>query len=159
MSSEDPQELEDPHLSRQRLSRPDLFMGAAVLYARRSSCLRAQVGAVAVREGRIVSAGYVGAPAGMPDCISNGCDLGPDGGCIRSVHAEANLIAWAARTGTPLQGTEIYCTHAPCLSCAKLLINVGITKFHFIQDYRDHRGAQLLWLLGIESVRHNEPTS
>lgn len=156
MSSEDPQVLEDPHLSRQRLSRPDLFMSAAMLYARRSSCLRAQVGAVAIREGRIVSAGYVGAPAGMPDCTSNGCEI-ENGGCIRSVHAEANLIAWAARTGTPLQGTEVYCTHSPCLACAKLLINVGITRFHFIQDYRDHRGTQLLWLFGIESIRLNEP--
>jgi dCMP deaminase len=155
MSSEE-SDLETEKLTAQRLSRPELFMSAAMLYARRSSCLRAQVGAVAVREGRIVSAGYVGAPAGMPDCIANGCEIENDG-CIRSVHAEVNLIAWAARTGTPLQGTEIYCTYTPCLNCAKLLINVGITKYYFMTDYRDYRGTQLLWRLGIESIRLNEP--
>lgn len=157
MSSEET-DLETAKLTAQRLSRPELFMGAAKLYAQRSSCLRAQVGAVAVRDGRIVSAGYVGAPAGLPDCISNGCEI-ENGGCIRSVHAEANLIAWAARTGTPLEGTQIYCTYAPCLSCAKLLINVGIMKFYFLHDYRDFRGHKLLWSLDIPSVRLNEPTS
>lgn len=141
--------LVDPQLSRKRASRPELFMNIAELYAGRSSCLRANVGAVAVREGRIVATGYVGAPSGMPHCLDVGCDIGPDRGCIRSVHAEANLVAWSARTGTALQGTEIYCTHLPCYACAKLLCNAGISKFVWQLPYRDKQGLRLLQDLGI----------
>src|SRR4030095_13483856 len=136
--------LVDPQLSRQRLSRPELFMRVAELYAQRSSCLRARVGAVAVRDGRIVATGYVGAPSGMKHCLDVGCDIGPDGGCIRSIHAEANLVAWSARTGTTLEGTEIYCTMACCYACAKLLLQAGIDEFVYVLDYRDRRGLDLL---------------
>jgi len=142
MSSEQT-DLETDKLTAQRLSRPNLFMSVAHLYGQRSSCLRAKVGAIAVREGRIVAAGYVGAPSGERHCLDVGCDI-ENGGCIRSVHAEANLIAWAARTGVPLQGTQIYCTHSPCLTCAKLLINVGISEFIYDFPYRDERGFALL---------------
>lgn len=140
--SSDPAQPPGPR--RQRLSRPELFMSVADLYAGRSSCLRANVGVVAVKEGRIIAAGYVGAPSGMPHCLDVGCEIGPDGGCIRSVHAEANMVAWAARTGTALEGTEVYCTHQPCLSCAKLLLNAGISKFRYNLFYRDPRGYNLL---------------
>lgn len=132
-----------PGIQPQRLSRPELFMHVAQLYGLRSSCLRAKVGVVAVREGRIVAAGYVGAPSGMAHCLDVGCEI-EDGGCIRSVHAEANMIAWAARTGVALEGTEIYCTHMPCLPCAKLLLNAGIDKFRYDLPYRDERGFNLL---------------
>ena len=128
----------------QRLSRPDLFMRVAHLYGQRSSCSRAQVGVTATREGRIVASGYVGAPHGQPHCIDVGCLIDPDGGCYRSVHAEANMIAWAARTGVPLLDTDIWCTHSPCLPCAKLLINAGIRSFTFTERYRDVRGLHLL---------------
>jgi dCMP deaminase len=147
-----------PDWTRQRASRPELFMGVAELYARRSSCLRANVGAVAIREGRIVATGYVGAPSGMPHCLDIGCEIGPDGGCTRSVHAEANLVAWSARTGTPLQDTTIYCTHAPCYACAKLLGNSGIVGFVYVFDYRDLKGIRLLGDLDVEVDRF-EPAS
>lgn len=129
---------------RPRLSRPELFMSVAALYGQRSSCSRAQVGVTATREGRIVASGYVGAPHGQPHCLDVGCELGPDGGCIRSVHAEANMIAWAARTGTPLEGTDVWCTHSPCLACAKLLINAGIQSFRYDAVYREAAGLHLL---------------
>lgn len=128
-------------------------MNVAELYAGRSSCLRANVGAVAVREGRIVATGYVGAPSGMPHCLDVGCEIGPDGGCIRSVHAEANLVAWSARTGTALQDTEIYCTHAPCLACAKLLANSGVERFTYELPYRDAEGLYLLQKRGVTIIR------
>lgn len=127
----------------ERLSRPALFMRVAHLYGERSSCPRAQVGVTATREGRIVASGYVGAPHGQPHCLEVGC-LIEDGGCIRSVHAEANMIAWAARTGTSLEGTEVWCTHSPCLPCAKVLINAGITEFNYTTVYRDDRAIALL---------------
>lgn len=133
----------------ERLSRPDLFMGVAELYGQRSSCPRANVGAVAVRDGRIIAAGYCGAPSGLRHCTDIGCDIGPDGGCTRSVHAEANMIAWAARTGTELEATEVYCTHQPCYNCAKLLANAGITALHAAEYYRDKAGWNLLKALGV----------
>lgn len=152
MSSEET-DLETAKLTAPRLSRPDLYLCVAQLYGLRSSCKRAKVGVVAVREGRIVAAGYVGAPSGMPHCLDVDCEI-QDGGCIRSVHAEANMIAWAARTGIALEGTEIWCTHQPCLNCAKLLINVGIKKFRYDLLYRDDRGHHLLQDSGIDSQRY-----
>jgi dCMP deaminase len=133
-------------------------MSVAELYAGRSSCLRANVGVVAIREGRIVATGYVGAPSGMSHCTEKGCLIGPDGGCIRSVHAEANLVAWSARTGTALQDTTVYSTHMPCLNCAKLLANSGIVGLVYALDYRDESGLYLLRSLDIE-VEKYEPAS
>jgi len=135
-----------------RLTRTQLFYEIARLYGNRSSCPRAQVGVIAVREGRITAAGYVGAPSGLPHCLDVGCEI-ENGGCIRSVHAEANMIAWAAREGIPLRGTEVYCTHLPCLACAKLLANAGIKSLHYDIDYRDPRGGQLLQQLGVNMSR------
>lgn len=128
-----------------RLQRHDLFMEVARLYARRSTCLRAHVGVVAVRAGRIIAAGYNGAPSGHAHCLDVGCELGDEQVCTRAVHAEANLIAWAARTGTPLNQAELVCTHAPCRNCAKLIINAGISFVTYDQDYHDD-GLKLLYM-------------
>lgn len=155
MSSDIP---EVPSSSRTRASRPELFMGVAELYAQRSSCLRANVGAVAVRDGRIVATGYVGAPAGMPHCFDVGCEIGSDGGCTRSVHAEANMIAWAARTGTALEGTTLWCTHLPCPTCAKLIGNAGIAAVIWKYAYRSTAGHALLNQMGVD-VYNYELTS
>jgi dCMP deaminase len=118
----------------------------AYMYAERSSCNRAAVGVIAVKDWRPVAAGYVGSPRGMPHCtdVGVGCEIGTDGGCIRTVHAEANMIAWAAREGVPLLGTIVFSTHAPCLACAKLIINAGVDQFVFDATYRDPQGLALL---------------
>ena len=136
----------------ERIRRHDLYMEVARLYARRSSCRRAHVGAVAVRDGRIVAAGYNGAPAGELDCLETQCIM-EYGHCIRAVHAEANLIAWAARTGTPLLGTELFCTYAPCINCAKLILNAGISFVVWENRYHndglpllDRMNAQHEWV-------------
>ena len=135
-----------------RLSRNELFFETARLYGRRSSCPRAQVGVIAIRDGRITAAGYVGAPRGMPHCLDVGCFIENEG-CIRSVHAEANMVAWAAREGIPLKGTDVFCTHLPCLACAKLLANAGIASLFYEQPYRDSRGGALLQELGVKITR------
>jgi dCMP deaminase len=119
-------------------------MRLAVVVSTRGTCERASVGAVISREGRIISTGYVGAPAGLPHCISVGCQIGTHGGCDRTVHAEANAIAFAARFGTSTDGSELHCTHAPCLPCAKLIVNSGIRRVHYETAYRDASGLSLL---------------
>lgn len=151
--------LTDPTygLRSERLSRGTLFMRVAHLYGQRSSCPRADVGVVAVREGRIVAAGYCGAPSGLEHCTEVGCDIGTDGGCERSVHAEANMIAWAARTGTALEACEVYCTMSPCYNCAKLLANAGIINLAYAQKYRNIDGLELLDQLGVKT--HYAPQS
>lgn len=138
-----------------RLTRPRLFTSIALLYGQRSSCSRAQVGVIALREWRIVASGYVGAPKGEPHCLDEGC-LIEEGGCIRSVHAEANMIAWAAREGISLKDTMVVCTHQPCLSCAKLLLNAGIGIFIWQLPYRDPRGLELLKRNGIMTMSLEE---
>jgi dCMP deaminase len=138
-----------------RISRDELFIGVARLFGRRSTCPRANVGCIAVLDGRIVASGYVGAPSGQPHCDFAGCEIS-DGGCIRTVHAEANVVAFAARVGTPIKGTTVYCTHAPCRKCAQLLVNAAVKDFVFSETYRDPSGLNLLITLGV-GVRQYAP--
>lgn len=139
-----------------RISREALFMEIASLYGKRSTCPRAQVGVLAVRDGRPVAAGYNGAPSGMPHCTEVGCDLTheilsiegqahlPVEHCIRAVHAEANLISWAAREGVKLHGTSLFITHDPCVACAKLLVNAGVKEVSVAIRYGYGGGIELL---------------
>jgi len=134
-------------MSLTRFSRDELLGNIAKLVARRSTCLRSSVGAVLAREGRIVSMGYNGAPAGMEHCEPETC--GPDGGCTRTVHAEANAIAFAAKTGIETDGSTLYTTHSPCNDCAKLLINAGIKRVIYWEKYRDPAPVNLLMAAGV----------
>lgn len=127
-----------------RLSREGMLMQMAVIASMRSTCIRKQVGAVIAHRGRVISLGYAGAPAGMPHCLDYGCLPGPDGGCIRTVHAEANAIAYAARAGIACDGATMYCTVSPCLICAKLIINAGIITLLYKEKYRLTDGLDLL---------------
>lgn len=149
--------------SSSRPSRDEMLMEMAKVAASRSTCSRAQVGVVIAHEGRVLSTGYNGAPAGMAHC-DHMCDCGwkevkLDGikladahaaGCARfqpcliSVHAEANAIAYAARHGTRLQWSTLYTTWSPCNACAQLIINAGIKEVVYGQNYRDPSGLELL---------------
>ena len=127
-----------------------MLMEMAKLLAKRSTCTRRQVGALAAIEGRVLATGYNGAPSGQPHCIDRGyCITGEDGGCRDSVHAEANLVAFAAKHGIALRGATVYTTCAPCIDCAKLLINAGIAQVVYGELYRDSRGLELLKSSGI----------
>jgi dCMP deaminase len=132
-----------------RITRTEMLMRTAAVISGRGTCERAFVGAVIAKEGRIISTGYVGAPAGLPHCTDVGDEIGADGGCTRTVHAEANAIAFAARAGTSTDGAELYCTHSPCLKCAQLIINAGIERVYFENYYRDLAGLALLDAAGI----------
>lgn len=145
------------------MTRPDrdaVLVATAELWATRSTCSRLHVGCLIHRGGRILVQGYNGAPAGMPHCDHEctcgnmsldelkrevhdfGCAALPDG-CL-ATHAEQNAIAWAARVGVALEGSFMVCTHQPCLSCARSIINAGIKDVTFVEEYRLKDGLDLL---------------
>ena len=119
----------------ERPDRESFLMGLAEVYSLRSSCTRARVGAVLVREGRPIAAGYNGSPAGTPSCYDEGCQIGPSGSCERTIHAEANAISTAARLGISTAGAELYCTFSPCMVCARLVIGSGIRRVIYRDVY------------------------
>lgn len=134
----------------ERLSREQLYIESVNLLARRSTCSRAQVASIIVLENRIISQGYAGSPSGSPHCLDVGClILEGATGCQRTIHAEANAIAFAAKHGLRIEGGHLYCTFTPCLNCAKLVINSGISHFYYLKEYRDNAGALLLQSSGI----------
>jgi len=127
-----------------RPSWDEYFMRIAMLAASRSTCLRRQVGAVIVKDKRVLSTGYNGAPAGLAHCLDIGClreELGIPSGerheLCRAIHAEQNAIIQAATSGTSIQGATLYCTTSPCVLCAKVLINSGIKEIFAGDGYPD----------------------
>lgn len=126
-----------------RITEIEFFKGVVDLLAKRSTCLKGAVGAIAVREGRIIATGYNGAPSGEPHCEDVGCDI-VDNCCVRTVHAETNLISIAARFGISLEGSDIICSKSPCLVCARLLLNSKIRGLTYFKAYKDARGLDLL---------------
>lgn len=126
-----------------------VLMETAYLMAARGTCSRASVGCVVALDGRICSTGYNGAPRGLPHCDHQVTELSIDGqpqdmACRTSTHAEANAIAFAARNGVALDGAVLYTTMAPCLACAMLIVNAGITRVIYGVAYRDTGGVGLL---------------
>lgn len=130
-----------------RLERGDFLMAVAKLCAERSTCQRLSVGAVLSTHGRIISTGYNGPPSRFPHCEEYGCDL--TAVCTRTVHAEANCIAFAARCGISTSLSLMYATDSPCMECAKLLINAGISCFVYLREYRDTAPILLMETAGI----------
>lgn len=131
------------------MTRPDrnvVLMQTAKAFAMRSTCSRAQVGAVFSKDGRILSTGYNGAPARMEHCqhFANETE-----GCRVSVHAEANGIAWAARNGVSLDMSTVHTTLSPCYACCQLMINAGVAYVMYLNLYRDQSGLNLLSAAGV----------
>ena len=134
-------------------------MEIARLIAGRSTCRRGSVGAIVVRDRRIVSSGYNGAPPGLPHCLEEDCIIAPDRaneGCQRAIHAEANAIAWAARHGVPTEGAVMWCTHGPCPKCAQLILSSGIVEVNYNIEYRLKDGIALLEQAGIKVISHSD---
>ena len=135
-------------MSARRPSIDSVMMQTAQAWSTRSTCSRLHVGAVAARYGRVLVTGYNGAVSGAAHCDHTTTSaIGP---CSVSVHAEANVVAFAARRGIPLYDSTMYCTHAPCLDCAKLLINAGVETVIFQEFYRNRNGLELLIENGVE---------
>jgi dCMP deaminase len=129
----------------------EYFMAIAEQVARRSTCLRRQVGAVLVVEKRILATGYNGAPAGVPHCAETGClrqqmavPSGERHELCRGLHAEQNAIIQAAKHGVRIGGATLYTTHHPCSMCAKVCINAGVGRIVCREDYPDDLGKTLL---------------
>lgn len=121
------------------MGRPDwdeYFMRMADLVAERSTCLRRSVGAVLVREQRVIATGYNGSVHGQPHCSEAGC-LIVDGHCKRTVHAEMNALLQCAAHGVAARGTAVFCTASPCLDCAKALVQAGVRRVVFREEYDD----------------------
>ncbi len=127
-------------------------MQIAHTVATRATCPRASVGAILVREHRILTTGYNGAPRGVAHCTDVGCTLA-DGHCLRATHAEANAIVQGALHGIELQGATAYCTHQPCVGCSKLLISAGTVKIVYDLAYPDAVAMELLAEAGVALVQ------
>jgi dCMP deaminase len=143
----------------EKVTRPswdEYFMDITELVAQRSTCLRRHVGAIIVRDKRIITTGYNGAPARIKHCLDVGCmreQMGIPSGerheLCRGLHAEQNAIIQAAIHGVTLQGSTIYCTNMPCSICSKMLINAQIVDIYYKEGYPDPLAADMLAEAGI----------
>ncbi|MBN2123767.1 MAG: cytidine/deoxycytidylate deaminase family protein [Deltaproteobacteria bacterium] len=143
-----------------RPSWPEYFMAITRLVARRSTCLRRKVGAILVKDKRILATGYNGAPSGLRHCEEVGClraDSSIPSGMrhelCRGLHAEQNVIIQAAFHGICINGATLYCTNKPCVICSKMIINAGIEKVFYEEGYDDPLSDQMLDEAGIEISR------
>ena len=143
-----------------RMPWPQYFMNITRLVAERSTCTRRKVGAIAVKNKRILATGYNGAPRNMRDCLEVGClreQLGIPSGqrheLCRGLHAEQNVIIQAAVHGISLEGATIYCTHQPCLICTKMLLNCGVVSVLYASPYPDPMAEEMFAEAGVELAR------
>lgn len=139
-----------------RPSWDEYFMSIAGQVSDRSTCLRRHTGAVLVKDKRILATGYNGVPAGLAHCEEAGClreqrgiASGSNHELCRGIHAEQNAVIQAARHGIAIDGATIYCTHQPCVLCAKILINAGVTEIVFREPYPDPLSEALLAEAGV----------
>jgi len=146
-----------------KLERPSwetYFMEIASLVAKRSTCIRRAVGAILVKDKRILATGYNGAPSGIRHCIDAGClreqlhvASGQRHELCRGIHAEQNAIIQAAYHGASIKGATLFCTNLPCSICTKMIINAGIEKIYYQSGYADEMSQDMLKEAHIECTR------
>ncbi len=136
-----------------RLTWDQYFLQMTFLVAQRSTCLRHHIGALTVRNNRVVTTGYNGAVRGSEHCLEIGClkdELGIKSGdghsLCRAVHAEENAILQASRSGANVEGATMYCTHTPCVLCAKAIIQAGIVRIVTCVEYPDTGGVREMFV-------------
>jgi len=147
-------------MSDSRPSWDEYFMKITHDVAERSTCLRRHVGAIIVMERRLLSTGYNGGPSGLRHCSETGClraerniPSGERQEICRGLHAEQNAIIQAAQYGVSIRGAMIYSTTQPCITCAKMIINAGLTKVVYEGDYPDDLSLGMLQEADIELVK------
>lgn len=134
-----------------RPSWDEYFIAITLEVAKRSTCRRRQTGAVIVKDKRILATGYNGAPSGLAHCLDIGClrekwgiPSGEHHELCRGLHAEQNAIIQAALHGVKIGGAKIYCTHQPCVLCAKMIINAGLKEIIYLEPYPDALACEML---------------
>lgn len=143
-------------MKRNRPSWNEYFIEMAKLTAKRSTCLRRQVGAIIVKDNHVIATGYNGAPKGLKHCEEVGClreQLNVPSGerheLCRALHAEQNAIIQAAVLGESIEGASMYITTQPCVICAKMIINAGIKKLYITESYPDELALNMLKEAGV----------
>lgn len=134
-----------------RSSWSEYFILMSQLAATRSTCPRRAVGAVLVREHRVIATGYNGAPAGQAHCTEVGC-LMENGHCVRTIHAELNALLQCARYGIQTAGVDLYCTDLPCRHCARNLVQAGIKTIYYLRPYESPETLSLVEATGVELI-------
>jgi dCMP deaminase len=136
------------------------FMDIAHFVASRSTCLRRHVGAIIVKDKRILTTGYNGAPSGLGHCLEIGClreklniPSGERHELCRALHAEQNAIIQAAVHGVAIRGASLYATNQPCIICSKMIINAGIVRVVYDSGYPDEMSMGLMTEAGIELIK------
>ena len=144
----------------QRPSWETYFMDITALVAKRTTCLRRAVGAVIVKDKRILATGYNGAPSGIRHCAETGClreqlkvESGMRHELCRGIHAEQNAIIQAAYHGVSVKGASLFCTNQPCSICAKMIVNAGIVTIYYRSGYADELARVMLAEAGIPMIR------
>ncbi len=147
----------------ERPSWDEYFMDITLLVARRSTCMRRQVGAVMVKDKNILATGYNGTPTGITHCDVTGClreqlkvPSGERHELCRGLHAEQNAIIQAASHGVNISNSVLYCTDSPCIICTKMLINAGIRKVIYLKGYADKLSMEMLEESGIETYLYDD---
>ena len=146
-----------------KMARPswdEYFMGITELVAQRSTCLRRRVGAILVRDKRIIATGYNGAPSKIKHCLDVGClreqkgiPSGERHELCRGLHAEQNAIIQAALYGFSVGGATLYCTNLPCSICSKMLINIQLEKVYYKAGYPDELTSLMMDEAGIPLIQ------
>lgn len=143
-----------------RPSWDEYFLKMARVIASRSTCLRRHVGALLVRDRRVLATGYNGPPAGLPHCEEVGCRRaelevasGTGWELCRGLHGEQNAIIQGALHGVSVRGATLYCTTQPCVICAKMLINAGVKRIVYEGEYADELSLEMLQQAGVELAR------
>ena len=147
-------------MSDARPSWDEYFVQLTELVASRSTCLRRKVGAILVRDKRILSTGYNGAPQGLAHCLDTGCLREAEGvpsgqrhEICRAIHAEQNAIIQAARHGVSVVGSTLYTTTQPCVICTKMLINSGVETIIYQEGYPDELSEMMLAEAGVKLIK------
>lgn len=147
----------------------DIFMELADNLAKRSHCIKAQVGAVLTKDTRIISIGYNGPPAGTHNCDEEfpgvGCPRDSKGSCSLALHAEENAILYAVKNGSSIEGATLYVTLSPCIACARIIFSMKIGKVIFLNSYAAYKGlpvdegVEFLRRFGVDVEQYRSSTS
>ncbi len=150
------------------MERPEfdnIFMDLAINLAKRSHCIKRHVGAVLVKDTRIISIGYNGPPSGTHNCDEefpeDGCPRDSKGSCYLALHAEQNAILYAVKNNSSVEGATVYVTLSPCIACARVMFSMGISKVIYLNSYAEYKGiekdegVEFLRKFGVEAVKFN----